>query len=1194
MKLRLITLYILSLLYLMGYSQPRFGLRLLNHWDNPDGTVERGYAGNSIWKWDEIPSDGKSIPQKLQKRYEEYARYNAQIGINGTVVNNVNAKPMMLRTDMLHKVAKVADVLRPYGIKVYLAVNFASPKALGDCETADPLDTSVQQWWQQKTEEIYQLVPDFGGFLVKANSEGEPGPMDYGRTHVDGANMLARVLKPHGGIVMWRAFVYSAKGGDRASQAVEEFLPYDGQFMDNVIIQIKNGPIDFQPREPVSPLFYALKKTKMMAELQITQEYTGHSIHTCYQGTLFQEFLDAVKDIPLYGIAGVANIGDAENWCGNDLARANWYAFGRMTGEGITAQEAAHDFLTQEYTTDAGFVKPMTKMLMQSRETVISYMMPLGLHHLFAGGHHYGPEPWCAPAGWREDWLPRYYHQADSVGLGFDRTESGSNHVSQYPEPIRSQYANLSTCPENLMLWFHHVPWDYRMHNGLTLWDNLCYSYDQGVKEAHDFLETWRKMRPYVNRKRYERQLERFERQAMDAQWWRDACLLYFQQFSKRPFPSQSPKAQYTLEEVQNYHLDINNYTTPKMEALPTPQTLRLPAFLSDGMVLQRGKKVPVWGWAKAGERIQITFGKYSVATQVAKNGTWKVTLPAMKACQQSQELQIEAQKSGQQFTVHDVLVGDVFFCSGQSNMELPLRRCMDVVSKDVEGYQNKQIRYYKVPHQFNCLEPDDDLRLPGKGWTDISNLEVSAICHFMARELQEEYHVPIGIINSAVGGTRVESWMPKEALEIPDTEWIQERYQQTWWTDSVSTAENAVANAWEQASLQQDTIVNRWKEKDYDPCQWPITSLFGDWWRGNGSYWFYQTFNLADGVSTEGAQIRLGAMKDADSVYVNGQLIGTTSYQYPPRIYRIPSNILQPGKNEVMIHLNSQLGVGEFTPGKLYQVELGKQVVPLDSMWYIRQGSHQPEKPASTYLVDGNTGLYNAMVAPFRDFPIRGVVWYQGESNLENANEYGKRLCTMISSWRENMGKDCPFVVMQLPGYMERHEGPYESSWTQIREQQRWAVEHTPKSGLASLLDTGEWNDIHPQDKKTAGHRAALQMMRLCYGKKGIAEGPKPVKTVYKNGEIEISFSTKTGKLKATGPIKVTLLSPSGAKTVTARITGNHSLRITAPEGCTQVRYGWDDFPKATLYNSEGLPAPQWVTSPGPSSRRGEGDGRY
>ena len=608
-----------------------FALRLLNHWDNPDGTVERGYAGRSIWKWDEIPTNKTPMPQALRARYEEYGQINKNYGINGTVLNNVNAKPIALSTSMLLKTAKIADILRPYGIKVYLSVNFASPKALGDLDTADPLDPRVQQWWAKKAKEIYRYIPDFGGFLVKANSEGEPGPMDYGRTHVDGANMLATALQPYGGIVMWRAFVYSAKGNvadktpaqlaherDRANQAYDEFIRFDGQFKDNVIIQIKNGPIDFQPREAVSPLFFGLKKTKMMVEFQITREYTGESIHTCFLAPMWQEFFqtlgiaqttpsltpiqDGLSALPnLVGMAGVANIGDSPNWTANDLAMANWYAFGRLANAPTTSsEEIATDFLSDYYgTTHPGFIKPMTQLLLKSREAVVDYMMPLGLHHIFAADHHYGPEPWCVRPGWREDWLPRFYHRADSIGLGFNRTdhtepcvagEMGSDNVGQYPEPLRTWYNHVGTCPENLLLWFHHVPWNYTMSNGLSLWDNLCYTYDRGVQQAADFVKTWEEMKRYLfvqvsqdsfvgdfnapmrpdyTRERYEQQLQRFQRQAQDAQWWRDACLLYFQQFSHRPLPPDSPAFRYTLEQVTNYHLRMDNYTAADPAKLP-------------------------------------------------------------------------------------------------------------------------------------------------------------------------------------------------------------------------------------------------------------------------------------------------------------------------------------------------------------------------------------------------------------------------------------------------------------------------------------------------------------------------------------------------------------------------------------------------------------------------------------------------
>ena len=564
---------------------PDNDIRILNHWDNPNGTIERGYAGSSLWKWEVIPCKkkaGKEVKwtqnQGLRDRITQYARANASIGINATVLNNVNAKPLMLSLDMIGKAASIADVLRPYGIRVYLAVNFGSPHAIGGLATADPLNPEVIKWWKNKVDTIYRLIPDFGGFLVKANSEGEPGPMDYERTHVDGANMLADALAPHGGIVMWRAFVYAPGSKDRASQAYEEFMPLDGKFRDNVTIQIKNGPIDFQPREPISPLLLGMRHTRVMPEFQVTQEYTGHSIHTCFLAPMWKEFFhfrqmargvqNDKQDMRL--LAGVANIGDDLNWCGNDLAQANWYAFGRLAwDESLSSAQIAREFLMQTFTAEPRFLAPMTALLVNTRETVTRYMMPLGLHHIFAGGHHYGPEPWYAPQGAREDWLPRYYHRADKHGIGFERTRKGSSNTWQYPEPFRTMYDDINTCPENLILWFHHASWDHLMSDGHTLWESLCRTYEQGAREAEGFVEVWKAMKPYIDTERYEAIRWRFERQARDAWWWHDACILYFQQFSQRPIPADVTPARFRLEDLMKYHLPIDNYRAPKAEQLP-------------------------------------------------------------------------------------------------------------------------------------------------------------------------------------------------------------------------------------------------------------------------------------------------------------------------------------------------------------------------------------------------------------------------------------------------------------------------------------------------------------------------------------------------------------------------------------------------------------------------------------------------
>lgn len=509
-------------------EKPAFDIRVLNHWDNLDGTIERGYAGRSLWKWEDLTDS-------VSARYREYARANASVGINGTVLNNVNASPEILSADYLQKVRKLADVFRPYGIKVYLSVNFASPMKLGGLSTADPLDEEVARWWKEKVQEIYGLIPDFGGFLVKANSEGQPGPCDYGRTHAEGANMLAEALKPYGGIVMWRAFVYSPSDADRAKQAYLEFQPLDGRFRDNVMVQVKNGPIDFQPREPYSPLFGAMPHTPLMVEFQITQEYLGHSNHLAYLATMWNEFYRYVQPSSLKGVAGVVNVGDNVNWCGHDFAQANWYAYGRLAwNPDLSAEEIAREWLAQTFTTDRRFVEPMTQVMMESREAVVDYMMPLGLHHIFAWGHHYGPEPWCEVPGARADWLPSYYHQADKEGLGFDRSRTGSDAVSQYPDSLARVFDSLEQCPEEYLLWFHHVSWNQKLRSGRSLWDELCYKYQKGVDEVRAFQRIWKDMQPYVDAERYQAVAERLDIQARDAVWWKDACLEYFRTFSKR------------------------------------------------------------------------------------------------------------------------------------------------------------------------------------------------------------------------------------------------------------------------------------------------------------------------------------------------------------------------------------------------------------------------------------------------------------------------------------------------------------------------------------------------------------------------------------------------------------------------------------------------------------------------------------
>ena len=525
-------------------EKPQVGLRILNHWDNLDGSIERGYAGKSIFKWEEIKlgknGKGGSISKSLHDRLITYARANASLGINGSVLNNVNASPKMMTAEYINKVKVIANILRPYGIRVYLSINFASPMALGYTKTADPLDKKVQQWWKKKAKEIYAAIPDFGGFLVKANSEGQPGPGDYHRTHAEGANMLADAVKPYGGIIMWRSFVYGAnhKGEDRVKQAVSEFKGMDGKFRDNVILQSKNGPLDFQPREPYAPIFDNIKQTPQIAELQITQEYLGQSKHLTYLAPMWKEFFGFVNPSKLVGISGVANIGDDANWCGHPFSQANWYAFGRLAwNPSLTAEEIAHEWLVQTYENqDEKFTKPVEMMMMTSREACVNYMMPLGLHHIFKFDHHYGPEPDGFIASYPLEWCPVYYHKADAKGIGFDRSSKGTDAVGQYPEPYRSQYDNIETCPEEYLLWFHHVAWNYKMKSGSTLWQELCMKYNMGVAMVEVYRDFWHtSAKQYM--KGHEQEWQHTDSllnvQLENAKEWRNTCLKYFQTFSK-------------------------------------------------------------------------------------------------------------------------------------------------------------------------------------------------------------------------------------------------------------------------------------------------------------------------------------------------------------------------------------------------------------------------------------------------------------------------------------------------------------------------------------------------------------------------------------------------------------------------------------------------------------------------------------
>jgi alpha-glucuronidase len=541
-------------------SAPKIKYRLLNHWDNLNRTVERGYAGFSIWDW-------HKLPDYIDQRYIDYARANASIGINGTVVTNVNANAMVLTKEYLEKVAALANVFRPYGIKIFLTARFSAPIEIGKLKTADPLNAEVQQWWKNKVDEIYSYIPDFGGFLVKANSEGQPGPQDYKRTHADGANMFADALKPHGGIVMWRAFVYSNETPeDRLKQAYAEFKPLDGKFRDNVAVQVKNGPLDFQPREPFSPLFGAMPNTPLFIEYQLTQEYLGFATHLVFMAPLFKEVLNAdtyekgsgstvakvldgsLEGHALTGMAGVSNIGNDIDWTGHPFGQSNWYTLGRLSWDyNLSSRQIADEWIKQTFSNKKALVDTVEKIMLASREALANYMTPLGLHHIMGYGHHYGPAPWFDKAS-RADWNPTYFHRADEKGIGFDRTEKGTNFLSQYAPEVRKKFEDVNTCAEEYLLWFHHIAWDHKMKSGRTLWEELCYKYYLGVEEVRNMQREWKSVEPYVDKQRFKQVSMLLAIQEKEAVWWRNSCLLYFQTFSKMQIPEGYEKPDHTLE----------------------------------------------------------------------------------------------------------------------------------------------------------------------------------------------------------------------------------------------------------------------------------------------------------------------------------------------------------------------------------------------------------------------------------------------------------------------------------------------------------------------------------------------------------------------------------------------------------------------------------------------------------------------
>lgn len=618
------------------------------------------------------------------------------------------------------------------------------------------------------------------------------------------------------------------------------------------------------------------------------------------------------------------------------------------------------------------------------------------------------------------------------------------------------------------------------------------------------------------------------------------------------------------------------------VNAMMQAQMIQLPRFFSDGMVLQRNVKMPVWGKVQTDDEITVTINGKSVKTKADADGNWKVYLPKMKA---GGPYVLTVKAGGASKQISNVLIGDVFLCSGQSNMELPIRRCMDVVANEVKDYSNDNIRYLKFPHQFNYVRPNDDVTvLPWQNITPQNCAEVSGICYFMAKELQAKYGVPVGIINSAVGGTQVQAWMPRDVLatfEGYDKELQKAKYNQENWVDSVRRAETKAGMDWEKTMNAKDTVMLRWNEQGYDFSSWKTVDMFSNWsGRKNGSYWFHTTVDIPKELAGKRGILRFGAMKDADTIYVNGQYVGNTTYEYPPRVYQVNEGILREGRNDIVVHLMSQSGMGNFTKGKLYQLEVGELVFPLPSQMQMAVGCTMPPKPVSTYFVDTPTGLYNAMIAPLRDFPVKGMLWYQGESNQGNSKTYAAMLKAMVEAWRGQFKSDFPVVIMQLPGYMSKHANPVETGWTQIRNQQYVAAHSIKGASLAPTLDTGEYNDIHPQDKKTAGKRAAQQMSRLAYGDKSKdGDVPMPVSAKVADGKIVLTFSGVADGLKQGELHDFAILVGGKYQWAEAKVAGRNIVNVALPEGVstTTVRYCWDDYPQPSLFNSMDVPAPQF-----------------
>ncbi|MEP7246698.1 MAG: sialate O-acetylesterase, partial [Gammaproteobacteria bacterium] len=1068
-------------------------------------------------------------------------------------------------------------------------------------------------WWRAKSDEVYRAIPDFGGFLVKANSEGQPGPQDYGRSHADGANMLADALAPHGGIVVWRAFVYShEQPDDRAKQAYSEFVPLDGKFRDNVLLQVKNGAIDFQPREPFHPLFGAMPKTPLMLEVQVTKEYLGFATHLAYLAPLYEETLRSdtyakgkgstvakVIDGSLHGyqhtgMAGVANIGKDRNWTGSQFDQANWYSFGRLAWDPyLTSAAIAEEWVRMTFTNDAAFVTPVAGMMMGSREAVVNYMTPLGLHHIMGRGYHYGPGPWVSGGG-RADWTSVYYHRADAAGLGFDRSATGSNAVSQYMPQVAAEFGNRSRVPEKYLLWFHHVPWDSKLSSGRTLWDELVYRYTGGVDSVGQMRKTWATLSAYVDPERYAQIATFMGIQEQEAKWWRDACIAYFQSFSKRPLPKGVAAPERTLEEYEALPVPYAPGDPPLNpgKASEKPSLQILSSLFQDHAVLQRDKPIKVWGHVGAGETVAVSFSGATATAQADAAGRWSATLPAPPA---GGPYSLEAKlTSGAKQTISDVLVGDVWLCSGQSNMVLQVNRTLDSRS-EIANSANDRIRMLTVPLTSSVI-PLESLAAPVQwqvaGPTTVGDF--SAACFYFARELQKTVRVPMGLINSSWGGSNIQTWMSEAALlssgdfgeslallKVDDAAARTRRWGEMW-------------EGWWRAHTPTKKGAEPWDASITASASWRVAPAAMDFWEKwgvpelasyNGIVWYRTTVRLDARQAAQRATLSLGTIDEVDQTWVNGSPVGYTSGAGTDRVYQLPPKLLHAGENTIAIAaLDTYASGGMYGPTGKRALRLADGTsIALNGEWRYQIAPQDMGKaPRAPWEPTGGlTVIHNAMIAPLAPYGFRGVLWYQGESNTNDAVHYERLLAGLMADWRGKFGKDLPFLIVQISGYGAAATEPAESEEALLREQQRQAVLHDAHAGLAVTVDIGERGDIHPANKQDVGRRLARAARHVVYGEAIAPSGPLPLTARRDNGQVVVAFSDVGEQLVVYGASRPVGFELCGTEAMSCHfvdaVAEKDRVLLTPAAGATaptRVRYCWADSPVCTLYDKAALPA--------------------